>query len=100
MSNNQYFYKEEDGKFLFLCEDGEFTESVNGFIPHSTIGKQLHIERTTYKATEFAKAFELKLLITHSYMDGVLLRDIDTKTGLTIKAGYNLNKMEDGGITT
>ena len=56
--------KEEDGKFFFLCEDGEFVESTNGKIPNPD-DKYLHIERTTYKATEFAKAFEVKLLITH-----------------------------------
>ena len=95
MSNNQYFYKEEDGKFLFLCEDGEFAESTNGFIPNPG-DKHLHIERTSYKALEFARAFELKLLITRLYMNGVLLRDVDVKTGLTVRAGYNLNEMEDG----
>lgn len=93
MAHNQFFYKEEDGKFLFLCEDGEFAESTDGLIPHPE-DKHLHIERTACKATDFAKAFELKLLVTNLYMDGVLFQDIDVETGMTVRQGYNLNEMK------
>ncbi len=93
MGNNHYFFKEEDGKFFFLYENEDFIESTDGLIPHQE-DKHLYMERTGYRAIEFAKAFKLKILKTHLYMNGELYCEIDVNEEHSVKEGYNLNKMK------